>query len=167
MTFRMNHIHAHKGSIIKSSHYKKCFVQIQHFFWIPKSNPSKIHNSNTHISLALLASINKLPNNYNYFTNVVDWVRVVHFLHRDLIFCRVPCIFYMLLTWHKNNNFPNFWLDLDFQLEEKYIYKKNYNIYTPNIYNELLKLKNMEWFVVCAFIYMHAFLCLNFIWDIL
>jgi hypothetical protein len=38
-------------------------------------------------------------------------------------FCRVACI-YMLLTWHKNNNFPNLWLDLDFQLEEEDIYKK-------------------------------------------
>ncbi len=30
----------------------------------------------------------------------------------------------MLLTWHKNNNFSNLWLDLDCQLEEKDIYYK-------------------------------------------
>jgi hypothetical protein len=42
----------------------------------------------------------------------------------------VLCI-YMLLTWHKNNNFPNLWLDLDFQLEEEDIYKKRLqHIYT-------------------------------------
>jgi len=32
--------------------------------------------------------------------------------------------FYMLLTWHKNNNFSNLWLDIDCQLEKKNIYKK-------------------------------------------
>jgi hypothetical protein len=26
--------------------------------------------------------------------------RVAHFLHRNLVFCRMVCI-YMLLTWHK------------------------------------------------------------------
>jgi hypothetical protein len=30
----------------------------------------------------------------------------------------------MLLTWHKNNNFPNLWLDLDYQCEEEDIFKK-------------------------------------------
>jgi hypothetical protein len=44
--------------------------------------------------------------------------RVVHFLRRNLIFCRVVCI-YMLFTWHKDNNFPNLWLDLGCQLEEE------------------------------------------------
>jgi hypothetical protein len=38
---------------------------------------------------------------------------------------------YILLIWHKNNNFPR--LDLDSQFEEKDIYKKDYNIYIPNI----------------------------------
>jgi hypothetical protein len=51
---------------------------------------------------------------------------------------------YMLLTWHKNNNFPNFWLDLYCQLEKEDIYKKIatyiYQIYS----NGLLKLKNMD-----------------------
>jgi len=53
----------------------------------------------------------------------VDWLqnRVVHFLCRNLVFCKVACI-YMLLKWHKDNNFPNLWLGLDFQLEED-IYK--------------------------------------------
>jgi len=47
--------------------------------------------------------------------------------------CKVMCI-YMLLTWHTNNNFPNLWLDLNFQLEEDiYIYIYNCNIYSPNI----------------------------------
>ncbi len=50
----------------------------------------------------------------------------------------------MLPTWHKNNNFPNLWLDLDFQLKEKDIYKK-IATYTHQIYsNKLLKLKNMD-----------------------
>jgi hypothetical protein len=72
----------------------------------------------------------------------------------------------MLLTWHTNNNFPNLWLDLDCQFEEIYIYKKMQ--YIHQIYsNELLKLKNMDWFTVCASIYMHINLCMNFIWDIL
>jgi len=44
--------------------------------------------------------------------------KVAHFLRRNLVFCRMMCI-YMLLTWHKNNNFLIFSLDLDFQLEEK------------------------------------------------
>jgi hypothetical protein len=35
----------------------------------------------------------------------------------------MACI-YMLLTWHKNNNFPNLSLNLDFQLEEEDIYKR-------------------------------------------
>jgi hypothetical protein len=43
--------------------------------------------------------------------------RVGHFFHHNPIFCKMVRI-YMLLTWHKNNNFPNLWLDLDFQLEE-------------------------------------------------
>jgi hypothetical protein len=59
----------------------------------------------------------------------------------------------MLLTWHKNNNFPNLWLDLHYQLEEENIYK---NKYIHQIYNNgLLKLKNMDWFAICVFIYMH------------
>jgi len=81
--------------------------------------------------------------------------KVAHFLRHNLIFCKVTCI-YMLLTWHKNNNFPKFWLYLYCQLKQKKIYKKNCNIYTPKIYNTwLLKLKNMDWFIVCAFLYMH------------
>jgi hypothetical protein len=40
----------------------------------------------------------------------------------------------MLLTWHKNNNFLIFSLDLDFQLEEKDIFlKKMQHIYTKYI----------------------------------
>ncbi len=61
----------------------------------------------------------------------------------------------MLLTWYKNNNFPNLWLDLDYQLEEEDIYKKNAT-YIHQIYNNgLLKLKNMDNFVVGVSIYMH------------
>jgi hypothetical protein len=70
-------------------------------------------------------------------------------------FCRVVCI-YMILTWHKNNIFPNFWLDLDFKLKEKNIYREKNATYIYQIYNNgLLKLKNMDWFAICAFIYMH------------
>jgi hypothetical protein len=65
---------------------------------------------------------------------VIGWLqgRVVHFLRHNLVFYRVACI-YMLLTWHKNNDFSNLWLNLDFQLEKQDIYEKNNNIYTPNI----------------------------------
>jgi hypothetical protein len=70
----------------------------------------------------------------------------------------------MLLTWHKNNNFPNLWVDLDFQLEEENILKK-IATYIHQIYNNgLLKLKNMDWFVVCAFICMHF--CVKFLFGI-
>jgi len=67
-------------------------------------------------------------------TMVDGWLqgKLVHFLCHNLVFCRVTCI-YMLLTWHKNNNFSNMWLDLNYQLELKDINKKNCNIQTPNI----------------------------------
>ncbi len=79
---------------------------------------------------------------------------MVHFLRDNLIFCRMACI-YILLTWHKNNIFPNLWLKLDYQFEEEDIYLKNC-IYIHQIYsNGLLKLKNMDCFVVYVFIYMH------------
>jgi hypothetical protein len=59
--------------------------------------------------------------------------KVVHFLRHNLVFCKVIC-FYMLLTWHENNSFQIFWLDLDFQLEEEDIYKtKLQHIYTKYI----------------------------------
>jgi hypothetical protein len=62
----------------------------------------------------------------------------------------------MLLTWHENNNFPNLLLDLDSQLEEEHTHKKKLqHICTKICSNGLLKLKNMDWFIVCAFIYMH------------
>jgi hypothetical protein len=62
----------------------------------------------------------------------------------------------MLLTWHKKNKFSKFWLDLDCQLEEEDIYKLKIATYIHQIYNiGLLKLKNVDWFTVCAFIYMH------------
>jgi hypothetical protein len=45
----------------------------------------------------------------------------------------MACI-YMLLTWHKNNNFLNFCVDLNFQLEKENIYKKKLqHIYTKYI----------------------------------
>jgi hypothetical protein len=54
----------------------------------------------------------------------VGWLqgRVAHFLCCNPFFCKMACI-YMLLTWHKNNNFTNLWLGLDFQLEEEDMYK--------------------------------------------
>jgi uncharacterized membrane protein len=59
--------------------------------------------------------------------------RVAHFLHYNLFFCRLTCI-YMLLAWHKNNNFSNLWLDLNFQLEKEDIYKRKLQcIYTKYI----------------------------------
>jgi hypothetical protein len=53
----------------------------------------------------------------------IGWLqgRVAHVLRHNPVFCRMACI-YMLITWHKNNNFPNMWLDLDCQLEEKDIH---------------------------------------------
>ncbi len=36
----------------------------------------------------------------------------------------------MLLTWHKNMNFLNLWLELNCQLEEEGIYKKMQHIFT-------------------------------------
>jgi hypothetical protein len=61
----------------------------------------------------------------------------------------------MLLTWHKKKNLPNLWLDLDCQLKEENIYFKKLQ-HRHQIYNNgLLKLKNMDWFVLCASIYMY------------
>jgi hypothetical protein len=83
--------------------------------------------------------------------------RVVHFLCHNIIFSKVACI-YMLLTWHEKNIFPNLWLDLDYQIEEEDIYKK-IATYLHQIYsNGLLKLKNMNWFIVYA--YIHIDFCL-------
>ncbi len=40
----------------------------------------------------------------------------------------------MLLTWHKNNNFLNLWLDINCQLEEEDNYKKKLqHVYTKYI----------------------------------
>jgi hypothetical protein len=59
--------------------------------------------------------------------------RVANFLHHNLMFHKMVGI-YMLLTWHKNNNLPNLWLDLDCQLKEENIYfKKLQHIYTKYI----------------------------------
>jgi hypothetical protein len=80
--------------------------------------------------------------------------RVVHFLCCNIVFSKVACI-YMLFTWHKNNSFPNLWLDLDYQFEEKDIYKKIATYIHQICSNGLLKLKNMNWFIVCASIHMH------------
>jgi hypothetical protein len=88
---------------------------------------------------------------------LLGWLqcKVVHFSYHNPSFCKVMCIS-MLLTWHKNTNSSNLWLDLDCQLEKKrYLFFK-IAIYIHQIYsNGLLKLKNMDWFVVCASIYMH------------
>jgi hypothetical protein len=55
----------------------------------------------------------------------LEWLqdKVAHFVCRNLVFFKMACI-YMLLTWHKDNNFPNLLLALDFQLEED-IYQKH------------------------------------------
>ncbi len=45
-------------------------------------------------------------------------------------------------------------------LEKKIFIKKDCNIYISN--NGLLKLKNMAWFAICAFIYMHFFVWILF-----
>ncbi len=65
-------------------------------------------------------------------TNKWLQTKVALFLHCNLVFWKVASIC-MLLTWHKNNNFPNLWLDLDCQIEKTNIYFFNCNIYTPNI----------------------------------
>jgi hypothetical protein len=45
---------------------------------------------------------------------------------------------------------------MDFQLEEEEDIYKKMATYICQIYsNVLLKLKNMDWFVVCVFIYIH------------
>jgi hypothetical protein len=41
----------------------------------------------------------------------------------------------MLLTWHKNNNFSNLWLDLNFQLEEEDISLKKIATYIHQLYS--------------------------------
>jgi len=46
-------------------------------------------------------------------------------------------------------------------LKKKTSITKNCNIYTPNS-NEFLKLKNMDRFIVSAFIYMHFCVCILF-----
>ncbi len=68
-----------------------------------------------------------------------DWgwlqSRVAHFLHRNLVFCRMAYI-YMILTWHNNNNFnnfPNLWLDLNCQLEEEDFFLKLQHVYIKYI----------------------------------
>ncbi len=97
-------------------------------------------------------------------TPLVRWLqgKVVHFLCHNQIFCRLACI-YMLLTWHKNNNFPNLWLDLDCQLEIENIYKRKLqHIYIKYIIMDFLKLKNMDRSIVCAPIYMHFFVWILF-----
>jgi hypothetical protein len=95
---------------------------------------------------------NKNCNSYG----LMGWLQgvVAHFLCHNLVFCRVACI-YMLLTWYKNNNFPNLWLDLDCELKKK-TFLKTFATYIHQICsNGLLKLKNMDWFAIYAFIYMH------------
>ncbi len=44
----------------------------------------------------------KVPMLCESIPDVFVWLqgRVAHFLHRNLVFCRMVCI-YMLLTWHK------------------------------------------------------------------
>jgi hypothetical protein len=66
----------------------------------------------------------------------------------------MSCI-YMLSTCHNNNNTPNLWLDFDLQLEYKKKLYKNIT-YMHQIYNNtFLNLKNMNWFFLYAFLYMH------------
>jgi len=49
--------------------------------------------------------------------------------------CDIPSGTTQRKSYPKNNIFStsHLWLDLDCQLEEEDIYKKNYNIYTTNI----------------------------------
>jgi hypothetical protein len=102
-----------------------------------------------------------------YWISFGTWLqsKVVHFLCCNLIFCKVACIS-MLLTWHNNNKISNLWLDLDFQLEEENIYKKNCNIYTLNIKYSTFEVEKYG-LIYYLCLYIHAFLCMNFIWDIL
>jgi len=72
----------------------------------------------------------------------------------------------MLLSWHKNNNFLDLWLNLNFQLEQKDIYKKTFVTYIRQIYsNGLLKLKIWIYFLF-MFLYTRNFVY-EFYWDIL
>ncbi len=83
---------------------------------------------------------------------------MANFLHRNPIFHNVVCI-NMLLTWHKNNNLPNLWLDSDCQLEDEDIYKNKIATYIHQIYNNgLLKLKKWNGLLfmplyTCIFVY--------------
>ncbi len=76
----------------------------------------------------------------------IGWLqgKVTHVLRHNLVFCRMACI-YMLKTWHKNNNFPNMWLDLNFHIEEKRHLLNKIVTYIHQIYsNGFFKLKNMD-----------------------
>jgi hypothetical protein len=78
----------------------------------------------------------------------------------------MACI-YMLSTCYRNNNSPNLWLDLNFQLKKKDIYKtKLQHIYTKYIVQWTFEFEKYG-LVCCLCLYIHAFLCMDFIWDIL
>ncbi len=96
------------------------------------------------------------------FLSPLRWMqgRMVHFLHCNLVFFRVVCN-YMLLTWHKDNIFQ-ICGQLQIVNMKKTTSIKDIVTYIHQIYsNGLLKLKNMD--LLC--IYIHAFLCMSFIWD--
>ncbi len=78
---------------------------------------------------------------------------MVHYLGHNAIFYIVLCI-YMLLTKHEINNMLNLWLNLDCQLEYQDIYLKNV-IYVPKNIIMDFWIKKMDWFYICAFMYMH------------
>jgi len=81
--------------------------------------------------------------------------RVAHFLCRSPIFCRVVCI-YMLLTWHKNYNFPNLCLDLDCQLEEIKMYLKK----LQHIYIKYIVMDFWNWKIWIGLLFVPLYTCI-------
>ncbi len=110
-----------------------------------------LHNSQWSIELQEIVSFQLHP------THLVGWLqgRVAHFLRHNPIFCKLACI-YMLLTWHKNINFPNLWLDLDFQLEEENMYKRN----LQHIYTKYIIMDFWSWKIWAGLLFVPLYTCI-------
>jgi hypothetical protein len=87
----------------------------------------------------------------------IKWLqsKVVYFLCCNPVFCKVSCI-YMLLTWHKNYNFPNLWLHLDFQPEKEDIYKK----FLQHIYTKYTIIDFWNWELWIGLLFVHLYTCI-------
>jgi hypothetical protein len=107
--------------------------------------------------LLFVGSIFHCFTKFNKLLCSVGWLqgRVAHFLRCNLVFCRVACI-YMLLTWHTNNNFPNLWLDLDCQLEEKDIYIKQ----LQHIHTKYIVMDFLSWKIWIGLMFVPLYTCI-------